>query len=68
MFYTHQMTSDLEAAVLGGAWPCPEVSVHTCYTHTPGRRWLSDPEKEEGINLIMHRFDSKNGTRGAITP
>lgn len=40
------MISDPEAAVLGEAWPCPEASVHTCYTYTPGHQWPPSPTTE----------------------
>lgn len=40
------MTSDLEGAVVGEAWPYPEVSVHTCYIYTPGHHWPPSPKKK----------------------
>lgn len=40
------MTSDLGAAVLDEAWPCPEVSVHSGYTYRPGRHWPPSPTKD----------------------
>lgn len=54
-----QMASDLEAAVLGEAWPCPEVSVHTCYIYTPGHRWPPSP-KNKRLNYVMHTLDFKH--------
>lgn len=52
------MTSDLEATVLGEAWPCQEVSVHTYYICTPGHHWPPSP-KEEGTHNDIHRLDFK---------
>lgn len=48
-FIFSETGSDLEAIVVSEAWPCPEVSVHTCYTHTPGHHWPPGPE-EKGAN------------------
>lgn len=53
------MTSDLEAAVLGAAWPCPGVFAHTCYMYTPGHHWPASPKKE-GLNHVMHGLDFKH--------
>lgn len=45
------MTSDLGAAVLDEAWPCPEVSVHSGYTYRPGRHLPPSPTKDRYLQL-----------------